>query len=86
MKRLYITVVITLSSMFAFGQGYSVNDSTTVSNRDINEMIATLDDVLDWMSFDTRNGGGDYGCVEDEWGSAYWLTTLRDELVEKMKK
>jgi len=52
---------------------------------EVREMIATIDDILEWQQQDIEEAqynGEDCSCgsYEEQWGSNYWLTLMREEL------
>ena len=52
---------------------------------EVSEMLNTLDDILEWQQQDIEEAqynGEDCSCgsYEEQWGSNYWLTLMREEL------
>ena len=76
MKKLIKTVAVLLmpTAMFAQIDGPHSHDrdSITISRYELQEMLGTLDDVLEWQQQDIDEGEYSHGSYEEMWGSNYW--------------
>ena len=61
-------------------------DEITISTFEVIEMINTIEDILEWQEYDKENGETGMGSYEEGWGSAYWLTIMKNELYNKLEK
>ena len=59
-------------------------DSITISRYELQDMLGTLEDVLEWQQFDIDEGKYWHGAYEERWGSNYWLTLMAIELRAKL--
>jgi hypothetical protein len=88
MKKLIKTAAVLLmpTAMFAQIDGPHSHDrdSITISRYELQEMLGTLDDVLEWQQQDIDNGEYSHGSYEEMWGSNYWLTLMAIELRAKL--
>ena len=92
MKKLALSVAALSIAISSFSQDTvdyqritTFQDSVTFSRFKVIEMINTLDDILEWQEYDRERGETGMGSFEEKWGSAYWLTLMRDELYVKLE-
>ena len=84
MKKLTLSVAALSIALTTFGQ---VNTTDVVlPEYEAREMINTIDDILEWQQQDIEYAqaeGKDCSCgsYEEGWGSNYWLTLMREELI-----
>ena len=80
MKKLTLSVAALSIALTTFGQ---VNTTDVVlPEYEVREMINTIDDILEWQQQDMEELGFTYmGSYEEGWGSNYWLTVMREELI-----
>ena len=83
MKKIKLSVAALLIAGMSYGQ---TNDSITIDKFQVYDMMATLDDMLDWFGEDENNGDFSHGSYEEGWGHAYWITEMRNELEELISK
>ena len=82
-KTLPECCVKTVQEVYEY-EGLTMDNSRIMFDKHaVREMIATLGDILEWQQQDMENGDTNMGSYEEEWGSNYWLTLMRDELIEK---
>jgi len=89
MKKLIISVATFTCALASFAQSTNANDSITISKYEMQEMLGTLDDILEWQQQDIEDAeyrGEDCDCgkYEEKWGSNYWLTLMAIELRTKL--
>tara|TARA_R100001163_G_C4913768_1_gene96947 strand:+ start:79 stop:345 length:267 start_codon:yes stop_codon:yes gene_type:complete len=88
MKKLIKTAAVLLmpTAMFAQIDGPHSHDrdSITISRYELQEIIGTLEDVLEWQQQDIDEGKYFHGSYEEMWGSNYWLTLMAIELRTKL--
>ena len=48
-------------------------------------MINTIEEILEWHKEDENNGDYSHGSYEEGWGSAYWLTIMKEQLILKLR-
>ena len=88
MKKLIKTAAVLLmpTAMFAQVDGPHSHDrdSITISRYELQEMLSTLEDVLEWQQQDIEEGETSHGSYEEMWGSNYWLTLMAIELRTKL--
>ena len=84
MKKLIISVATFTCTLVSFAQTTNANDSITISRYEMQEMLATLDDILEWQQQDIEEGETSHGSYEEMWGSNYWLTLMAIELRTKL--
>ena len=84
MKKLTISVGILLMSLNSYGQSNQC-DSISFSELEVIDMINVIEDILEWNQFDRENGETGMGSYEEGWGSNYWLTVMRNELIENLE-
>ena len=88
MKKLIKTAAVLLMPMATFAQIDGPHshdrDSITISRYEMQEMLATLDDILEWQQQDIEEGETSHGSYEEMWGSNYWLTLMAIELRTKL--
>ena len=88
MKKLIKTAAVLLmpTAMFAQIDGPHSHDrdSITISRYEMQEIIGTLEDVLEWQQQDIDEGKYFHGSYEEMWGSNYWLTLMAIELRAKL--
>jgi hypothetical protein len=63
---------------------FEMNSSISFNRFEVAEMINTIEDILYWQREDETNGDFSHGSYEEMWGSAYWLTLMKDELYAKL--
>ena len=79
MKKLTLSVAALSIALTTFGQ---VNTTDVVlPEYEVREMINTIDDILEWQQQDMEDGETNMGSYEEGWGSNYWLTVMREELI-----
>ena len=79
MKKLTLSVAGLSIALTTFGQ---VNTTDVVlPEYEVREMINTIDDILEWQQQDMEDGETNMGSYEEGWGSNYWLTIMREELI-----
>ena len=79
MKKLTLSVAALSIALTTFGQ---VNTTDVVlPEYEVREMINTIDDILEWQQQDMEDGETNMGSYEEGWGSNYWLTIMREELI-----
>ena len=88
MKKLIKTAAVLLMPMATFAQIDGPHshdrDSITISRYELQEIIGTLEDVLEWQQQDIDEGKYFHGSYEEMWGSNYWLTLMAIELRTKL--
>ena len=83
MKKIKLCIAGLLLSGMTYSQ--TVTNPVIFDEREISDMIADLDDILEWQQQDMENGHTNMGSHEEGWGSNYWLTEMRDELYNKLQ-
>ncbi len=84
MKKIKMSVAALLIAGMSYGQ---INTTDVVlPEYQAFEMLSTIDEILEWQSQDIEEAqanGEDCSCgsYEEGWGSNYWLTLMREELV-----
>jgi hypothetical protein len=84
MKKLTLSVAALSIALTTFGQ---VNTTDVVlPEYEVREMVNTIDDILEWQQEDIEQFNGEglacpCGSYEEGWGSNYWLTIMREELI-----
>tara|TARA_R110002110_G_scaffold348375_1_gene558545 strand:- start:287 stop:571 length:285 start_codon:yes stop_codon:yes gene_type:complete len=78
MKKVTLSVAALAIALTTFGQ--TSNDSITFSKNEIESMMITLEDILEWQQQDMEDGDTNMGSWEEKWGSNYWLTEMVDEM------
>ena len=78
MKKIKLSVAALLIAGSSYGQ--SPKDSVKISKADLEMIIIDLDDILSWQYEDMHQGLTYMGSYEEEWGSNYWLTLMRNKL------
>jgi len=81
MKKVTLSVAALTIAMMSYGQ--TSNDSIQMSRFEVSEMITTIGEILWWQQEDIDEGNTSHGLHSEGWGSNYWLTEMRNELVEK---
>jgi hypothetical protein len=84
MKKYIISVAIFTCALASSAQTINANDSITISRYELQEMLGTLEDVLEWQQQDIDEGKYFHGSYEEMWGSNYWLTLMAIELRAKL--
>jgi len=84
MKKLTLSVAALSIAMMTYGQVKTTD--VVLQEFEIFEMLNTLDDILEWQEQDiesARDEGESCSCgsYEEKWGSNYWLTLMREELI-----
>tara|TARA_R100000995_G_scaffold77957_1_gene48316 strand:- start:15 stop:308 length:294 start_codon:yes stop_codon:yes gene_type:complete len=82
MKKLKLSVAALIIATSSYGQTKS--DEITLSRSEVIEMKNILEDILEWQEYDKERGETGMGSYEEKWGSAYWLTVMRDKLYDKL--
>ena len=64
----------------SFGQ--TKKDSVTIERFQVQEMLNTIEDLMEWNNEDIFNG------IEEDRNEIenYWLGLMRDELINELKK
>tara|TARA_R110002020_G_scaffold59805_1_gene162783 strand:- start:1125 stop:1343 length:219 start_codon:yes stop_codon:yes gene_type:complete len=70
------TIIFIMLSMYSYGQ----RDSVIIERVRIYEIVNTIEDLIEWNKEDEFNG------KEPRPIQNYWLTAMRDELIEKLNK
>ena len=79
MKKLTLSVAALSIALTTFGQ---VNTTDVVlPEYEVREMINTIEEILEWQQQDMEDGETNMGSYEEGWGSNYWLTIMREELI-----
>jgi hypothetical protein len=84
MKKIKMSVAALLIAGMSYGQ---VNTKSVVlPEYQVFEMLNTIDEILEWQQQDiekAQDNGEDCSCgsYEEGWGSNYWLTLMREELI-----
>jgi len=81
MKKITLSVAALAIALTTFGQ--TSNDSITFHKDEIEAMIITIEDILEWQQQDMEDGDTNMGSYKEGWGSNYWLTEMVDELMSK---
>ena len=79
-----MSVATLLIAGMSYGQSLQ-RGQVELTKFEVREMINTLDDILEWQQQDIEDAqanGKDCSCgsYEEQWGSNYWLTLMREEL------
>ena len=82
MKKLKLSVAALIIATSSYGQTKS--DEITLSRSEVIEMKNILEDILEWQEYDKERGETGMGSYEEKWGSAYWLTVMKDKLYDKL--
>ena len=62
--------------------GQTKQDSVTIDRFQVQEMLNTIEDLIEWNNEDSFNGiEQDRNEIEN-----YWLGKMRDELINELKK
>ena len=69
------TIIFIMLSMYSYGQ----RDSVTIERVRIYEIVNTIEDMIEWNKEDEFNG------KEPRTIQNYWLTAIRDELIEELQ-
>ena len=84
MKKIKMSVAALLIAGMSYGQ--TIKPKEVVLNEfEVREMISTIDEILQWHQEDESNGDYSHGSYEEGWGSAYWLTIMREKLIIKLE-
>ena len=83
MKKLTLSVAALLIAGMSYGQ--ISEPKVELTKWEVREMLNTLDEILEWQQQDierAQDNGEDCSCgsYEEQWGSNYWLTLMREEL------
>jgi len=81
MKKITLSVAALAIALTTFGQ--TSNDSITFSKNELQAMIITLEDILEWQQQDMEDGDTNMGSFEEKWGSNYWITEMVDEMMAR---
>ena len=84
MKKLTLSVAALLIAGMSYGQSLQ-KGQVELTKFEVREMINTLDEILEWQQQDIEYAqaeGKDCSCgsYDEQWGSNYWLTLMREEL------
>ena len=80
MKKIIKTVVCLTIAFTSYGQ--TKKDSVTIDRFQVQEMLNTIEDLIEWNNEDIFNGiAQDQNQIEN-----YWLGLMRDELINELKK
>ena len=98
MKKIKLSVAALLIAGMSYGNENVVKETDTIkaknelilimkngvfiSKDEVYDMIATLDEMIDWFREDENNGDYSHGSYEEGWGHVYWITIMRDKLEE----
>ena len=79
--RTIIKTVICLTIAFT-SYGQTKQDSVTIDRFQVQEMLNTIEDLIEWNNEDSFNG------IEEDRNEIenYWLGKMRDELINELKK
>ena len=90
MKKIKLSVAALTIAMSMNAQDtirtFTAPDTVLISKLQVIEMINTFEDILEWQEYDKERGETGMGCYEEKWGSAYWLTVMRDDLYSKLQE
>ena len=80
MKTIIKTVMCLTIAFTSYGQ--TKKDSVTIDRFQVQEMLNTIEDLIEWNNEDIFNGiEEDQNQIEN-----YWLGLMRDELINELKK
>ena len=88
MKKITMSIGVVAMTALALSYGkasVSMCDSVKMSRWEVSEMINTIEDILQWQQEDELDGDFSHGSHKEGWGSAYWLTEMRNELFDKLR-
>ena len=80
MKTIFKTVIFLTIAFTSYGQ--TKRDSVTIERFQVQEMLNTIEDLIEWNNEDIFNG------IEEDQNEIenYWLGLMRDELINELKK
>ena len=80
MKTIIKTVMCLTIAFTSFGQ--TKKDSVAIERFQVQEMLNTIEDLMEWNNEDIFNG------IEEDRNEIenYWLGLMRDELINELKK
>tara|TARA_R100001443_G_scaffold91549_1_gene98191 strand:- start:13905 stop:14141 length:237 start_codon:yes stop_codon:yes gene_type:complete len=78
MKTIIKTVVCLTIAFTSYGQ--TKKDSVTIDRFQVQEILNTIEDLIEWNKEDEFNG------QEPRTNENYWLGKMRDELINELKK
>ena len=80
MKTIIKTVMCLTIAFTSYGQ--TKKDSVTIERFQVQEMLNTIEDLIEWNNEDIFNG------IEEDQNEIenYWLGLMRDELINELKK
>jgi len=81
MKKITLSVAALAIAVTTFGQ--TSNDSITFHKNEIEAMMNTLEEILEWQQQDMQDGDTNMGKYSEGWGSNYWLTEMLYEMNSK---
>ena len=81
MKKVTLSVAALAIALTTFGQ--TSNDSITFSKNELQAMIITLEEILEWQQQDMESGDTNMGSYEEKWGSNYWITEMVNEMTSR---
>ncbi len=80
MKTIFKTVIFLTIALSSYGQ--TKKDSVTIERFQVQEMLNTIEDLIEWNNEDIFNGiAENQNQIEN-----YWLGLMRDELINELKK
>lgn len=79
MKTIIKTVMCLTIAFTSYGQ--TKRDSVTIDRFQVQEMLNTIEDLIEWNNEDIFNG------IEEDRNEIenYWLGLMRDELINELK-
>ena len=80
MRTIIETVMCLTIAFTSYGQ--TKQDSVTIDRFQVQEMLNTIEDLIEWNNEDSFNG------IEEDRNEIenYWLGKMRDELINELKK
>jgi len=84
MKKIKMSVAALLIAGMSYSQTIKPNQ-VVLNEFEVIEMINTIEEILEWHKEDENNGDYSHGSYEEGWGSAYWLTIMKEQLVLKLR-
>tara|TARA_R100000808_G_C2026645_1_gene72373 strand:+ start:194 stop:466 length:273 start_codon:yes stop_codon:yes gene_type:complete len=84
MKKIKMSVAALLIAGMSYSQTIKPNQ-VVLNEFEVIEMINTIEDILEWHKEDENNGDYSHGSYEEGWGSAYWLTIMKEQLILKLR-
>ena len=84
MKKIKMSVAALLIAGMSYSQTIKPNQ-VVLNEFEVVEMINTIEEILEWHKEDENNGDYSHGSYEEGWGSAYWLTIMKEQLILKLR-